>query len=117
MSAHNFNYSYEYVGVKTMPLSVDDDTQIVINITVSLTAVDQADLSQSLTQEMHTSLDNVFSYKHNGLPDGFINVNDLTNEKVIEWYQSKTNTSELDIYFTWQIYGAEEVEPIIDSGE
>ena len=46
MATHNFNYTYEYVGVKTMPLSFTDETQIVKNITVRVTAVDQADSSQ-----------------------------------------------------------------------
>jgi len=108
MAAHNFDYSYEYVGVKTMPLNVDDDTQIVRNITVKVTAVDQADSSQSLSEEQYVALDGVYSYKHDGLPDTFIPVEDLTETKVIEWFKSKVQTSDLDNYFTWQIYGIEE---------
>jgi len=108
MAAHNFDYSYEYVSVRTMPLSVDDETQIVRNITVRVTAVDKADSSQSLTEEQHISLDNVYSYKHEGLPDTFIPVEDLTETKVIEWFKEKVQVSDLDNYFTWQIYGIEE---------
>lgn len=109
MAVHNFNYTYEYVGVKTMPVSFSDDTQIVKNITVRVTAVDQADNSQSLTEEQYASLDDVYSYKHDGLPSGFIPVENLTEEKVIEWFKAKVDTEDLDIYFTWQIYGHEEV--------
>ena len=43
MAVHNFNYTYEYVGVKTMPRSREDDTQIVREVCVAVTAVDQAD--------------------------------------------------------------------------
>jgi hypothetical protein len=108
MAAHNFDYSYEYVGVKTMPLNVDDDTQIVRNITVKVTAVDQDDSSQSLSEEQHVALDGVYSYKHDGLPDTFIPIEDLTDSKVIEWFKAKVQTNDLDNYFTWQIYGIEE---------
>lgn len=108
MAAHNFDYSYEYVGVKTMPLNVDDDTQIVRNITVKVTAVDQADSSQSLSEEQYVALDGVYSYKHDGLPDTFIPIEDLTDSKVIEWFTEKVQVSDLDNYFTWQIYGIEE---------
>ncbi len=108
MAAHNFDYSYEYVGVKTMPLNIDDDTQIVRNITVKVTAVDQADSSQSLSEEQYVALDGVYSYKHDGLPDTFIPIEDLTDSKVIEWFKAKVQTNDLDNYFTWQIYGIEE---------
>ena len=42
MAVHNFNYTYTYVGVTTIPLSQTDNTQIVKNICVQVTAVDQA---------------------------------------------------------------------------
>lgn len=108
MAAHNFDYSYEYVGVKTMPLNVDDDTQIVRNITVKVTAVDQADSSQSLSEDQYVALDGIYSYKHDGLPDTFIPIEDLTDSKIIEWFKEKVQVSDLDNYFTWQIYGIEE---------
>ncbi len=117
MAVHNFNYTYEYVGVRTMQLSSTDDTAIVKSINVRVTAVDQADNSQSLSEEQYVSLDGVFSYKHDGLPSGFILVKNLTEEKVLEWFKSKVDTADLDVYFTWQIYGAEEVSPIIDNDE
>ena len=108
MATHNFNYTYEYVGVKTMPLSFTDETQIVKNITVRVTAVDQADSSQLLSEEQYVALDGVYSYKHDGLPDTFIPIEDLTDSKVIEWFKAKVQTNDLDNYFTWQIYGIEE---------
>ena len=114
MATHNFNYTYEYVGVRTMELSFSDNTKIVKNITVRVTAVDQDDSSQSLSEEQYVSLDGVFSYKHDGLPSGFIPVENLTEEKVIEWFKAKVNTEDLDVYFTWQIYGADEVSPIVE---
>ena len=63
---------------------------------------------------MYSPLEGVYSYKEDGLPDGFINIDDVTNAKVIEWYQDTVQTSDLDIYFTWQIYGPEEVAPVTD---
>ena len=116
MAVHTFNYTYTYVGVKTMPRSLEDDTQIVREVCVEVKAVDKADATKTLTENMHSPLDGVYSYKHEGLPENFINVADLTHAKVIEWYQNTVETTDLDIYFTWQLYGAEEVAPINDLG-
>jgi hypothetical protein len=117
MAVHNFNYSYEYVSCKTIPLSMNDDTQIVKHVTVRVTAVDQADATQTLSTDMQVPLDNVYSYKSNGLPDDFILYDDLTEQNLIDWYKATTETSDLDIYFTWQIYGREEVDAITEGGE
>lgn len=117
MAVHNFNYDYEYVGCKTIAFSMNDDTQIVKNVTVRVTAVDQADSSTSLSEEMSVSLDGVYEYKSNGLPDNFILFDNLTDENIIDWYKATTETSDLDVYFTWQIYGIEEVDPIVEDEE
>jgi len=114
MAVHNFNYTYSYVSVKTMAKSIDDDTQIVREVCVAVTAVDQADSSKTMTENMYSPLMGVFSLQDNDLPSGFILVSSLTNSKVIEWYQSTVTTDDLDIYFTWQIYGAGEVAPILE---
>lgn len=114
MAVHNFNYTYEYVGVKTMPRSREDDTQIVREVCVAVTAVDQADSTQTMTENMYSPLEGVYSYRHDGLPEGFINIDDVTDAKVIEWYQNTVNTDDLDVYFTWQIYGPGEVAPITE---
>jgi len=61
MATHNFNYTYEYVGVKTMPLSREDNTQIVREVCVAVTAVDQADGTQTMTENMYSPLEGVYS--------------------------------------------------------
>lgn len=114
MAVHNFDYSYEYVSCKTIPLSMVDDTQIVKHITVKVTAVDQADSSKIASTDMQVPLDGIYSYKFDGLPDDFIPFNDLTNEKIIDWYKAKTETSNLDIHFTVALYGREEIDPPIN---
>lgn len=111
MALHNFNYTYNYVGVKTMPLSIDDNTQIVRSVCVDVTATDQSDPSQTLTERMHSPLDGVYSYKYDGLPSDFIPIEDVTNEKVIEWYQATVDQENLDVHFTAAIYGQEELNP------
>lgn len=114
MAVHNFNYSYEYVGCKTIPLSMDDDTQIVKHITIKVTAIDQVDSSKTASTDMEVSLDGIYSYKFDGLPDNFIQVEDLTNQKIIDWYKAKTQIADLDIHFTVVIYGREEIDPPIN---
>ena len=111
MAAHSFNYTYEYVSVRTMPLSREDNTQIVRSVCVNVTAVDQADATQTLTQKMHSPLDGVYSYRDEGLPEGFILLEDVTNDKVIEWYLATVDQTELDIWFTREIYGEDELNP------
>jgi len=54
---------------------------------------------------MYASLDGVYSYAVDGLPSNFIQVSDLTDTKAIEWWQATTTINDLNIYFTWQIYG------------
>lgn len=111
MAIHNFNYTYALDSVNTIPLSMTDNTLIVKNVCVEVTAVDQADNTQTMTEKMYASLSGVYSYKTDGLPEDFILVEDLTNDKAIEWYQATTTTQDLDAYFTWQLYGWEEVDP------
>lgn len=114
MAIHNFNYTYEYVGVKTMPLSRQNNTQIIREVCVAVTAIDQADITQTITENMYAPLSDVYSYRHDGLPENFINIDDITDAKIIEWYKNTTSTEALDIYFTWQIYGPEEVDPVLE---
>lgn len=111
MAIHNFDYTYNLVKLNAMPLSMDDNTLIVKNVCVEVVAVDQADNTQTITEEMYASLSGVYSYKIDGLPDSFILIKDLTDNKAIEWYQATTTTQDLDAYFTWQLYGWEEVDP------
>jgi len=105
MATHTFNYTYSLDSITTMPISMKDTTQIVKNVCVSVTAVDVADNTQTLTEKMYASLDGVYSYAVDGLPSNFIQVSDLTDTKAIEWWQATTTINDLNIYFTWQIYG------------
>ena len=105
MATHTFNYTYTLDSITTMPISMTDATQIVKNVCVSVTAVDVANNTQTLTEKMYASLDGVYSYAVDGLPSDFIQVSDLTDTKAIEWWQATTTTNDLNIYFTWQIYG------------
>ena len=113
MAVHNFNYTYTFKSIKTMSLSKTDNTQIVKNVCVEVKAVDKADNSKTHTEKMYSPLDGVYSIRDNGLPSDFILVNDLTDAKIIEWYKNTVSEEDLDIYFTWQIYGAGEVSPIL----
>tara|TARA_R100000479_G_C6275274_1_gene160973 strand:+ start:91 stop:426 length:336 start_codon:yes stop_codon:yes gene_type:complete len=108
MATHTFNYTYSLDSISTMPLSMTDDTQIVKNVCVSVTAVDAADNTKTLTEKMYASLDGIYSYEVSGLPSDFIQVDDLTDAKAIEWWQATTTVDNLNIYFTWQIYGVAE---------
>jgi hypothetical protein len=108
MAIHNFDYTYNYVGIKTMPMSIDDSTQIVREICVEVTAVDQADSSQTLSENLYAPLQGIFSIRDNGLPDNFITVDNLTESNIINWYKNSTTTEDLDGYFTWKIYGPDE---------
>ena len=111
MAIHNFNYSYAYVGVHTTPLSEHDDTAIVTEITVAVTATDKADSSKTLTENF-SKVFSPFSIKDNGIPSDFILIKNLTNAQVIQWYKDIENETRLDAIFTWKIYGPAEVDTI-----
>ena len=111
MAIHNFNYSYAYVGVHTTPLSETDDTAIVTEVTVAVTAVDQEDSSKTLT-ESFSKVFNPYPIKDNGTPEDFIQVADLTNTQVIDWYKAIEPEDRLNAIFTWKIFGPEEVDTI-----
>jgi len=112
MAIHNFNYTYTLDTVNTIPLSMSNNTLIVKNVCVEVIAVDKADKTQTITEKMYASLSGVYSYKIDGLPENFILISDLTDNKAIEWYQATTTIEDLDAYFTWQLYGWEEVDPM-----
>jgi hypothetical protein len=110
MAIHTFNYTYTLDSITTMPLSMTNNTQIVKNVCISVTAVDQADNTKTKTEKMYASLSGIWSYATDGLPSDFIQVDDLTNEKAIEWWQATTTTDDLNGYFTWQVYGVAEMD-------
>ena len=108
MAIHNFNYTYGYIGVHTTPLSQNDDTAIVTEITVAVTAIDQEDSSQTLTENF-SKVFSPFAIKDNGTPQNFIPIGSLTNAQVINWYKAIEGEDRLDAIFTWKIYGPDEV--------
>jgi len=111
MAVHNFNYTYAYVGIHTTPLSQNDDTAIVTEVTVAVTAVDQADSSKTLTENF-SQVFSPFSIQDDGIPGDFIQVASLTNAQVINWYKAIEDEAKLNIVFTWKIYGPAEVDTI-----
>ena len=111
MAIHNFDYSYAYVGVHTTPLSKDDDTAIVTEITVAVTATDQADNTVTHTENF-SKVFSPFAIKDNGIPSDFILIEDLTESQVIDWYKAIQDETSLNDIFTWKIFGPEEVSPI-----
>ena len=52
MPIHNFDFSYKYNSMKTMPKSIDDDTQIVREVCVEVTGVDVLDSEKTHTKKM-----------------------------------------------------------------
>tara|TARA_R110001632_G_scaffold156292_1_gene274594 strand:+ start:987 stop:1343 length:357 start_codon:yes stop_codon:yes gene_type:complete len=111
MAIHKFNYTYEYVGVQTTPLSQYDDTAIVTEITVAVTAKDQEDSAQTLTENF-SKVFSPFVIQDTGIPENFISINSLTDNQVINWYKDIEDEERLNAIFTWKIYGPEEVDTI-----
>ena len=114
MAVHNFNYTYAYVSCKATPKSATDNTMIVREITLDITGVDQADSSQSITLQ-HTKVVNHNHLKSaETLPESFINVDSITNQQMIDWAMDGVSEEDLNGYFTWQLYGWEEVDPTVE---
>ena len=109
MAIHTFNYTYTLDSITTMPLSMTDDTKIVNNVCINVTAVDVADDTKTHTEKMYASLSGVWTYAVDDLPEDFILVDDLTDAKAIEWWLSTTTADDLNGYFTWQVYGFAEM--------
>ena len=116
MAIHNFNYTYTYQSCKAVPKSIDDDTLIVREVTIEIVAVDQADPSQSITLVETTPLDYLPLQDAETLPDSFIPIDEITNQQMVDWFLAKVTDTVLDGYFTWQLYGADEVDPVPDGG-
>jgi hypothetical protein len=110
MAIHNFNYTYSYDSAKSTPKNHTDNTQIIREITLEITAVDQADSSKTLTLKQTK----VPSYAHltgdATLPDSFIQIENITNQQMIDWYKIGLDTNVLDAFFTWKLYGVEELD-------
>lgn len=117
MAVHNFNYTYTYQSCRAIPKSQTDNTLIVREITIEIIAVDQADSSQSITLTETRAIDYVELRSAESLPDDFINIDDITNQQMIDWFLDGVTTESMDGFCTWQLYGAEEVHPITDLSE
>ncbi len=114
MAVHNFDYTYAYVSCKATPKSVSDRTLIVREITVEITATDQADATQSITLEQSKVVNHNHLKSAETLPESFIQINNITNQQMIDWFTEGVTTEDLDGYFTWQLYGWEEVDPTVE---
>lgn len=112
MAVHNFDYTYSYVSCKASPKAFDDPTLVVREVTIAVTAVDQAAPSQSITLNQSKVLDHHHILSAEELPENFIPIDDITQQQMIDWYLEEITTETLDGFFTWQLYGAEEVSPI-----
>jgi len=113
MAVHNFNYTFTYKSCKTTPKSFSDNTQIVREITCTVAAVDQADSSQTLTIDITNAISYHALQDADSLPDSFIPVASITEAQMVTWLRQAmgtTDASEMDGYFTWQLYGPEEVD-------
>ena len=42
------------------------------------------------------------------------NNDNITNQQMIDWFTEGVTTEDLDGYFTWQLYGWEEVDPTVE---
>ena len=109
MPIHNFDYSYKYNSMKTMPKSINDDTQIVREVCVEVTGVDVLDSEKTHTEKMYSQLEGVYSLRDNDLPPDFILLKDITEQQIIDWYKKTVALEDLNIFFTWQIFGIDEV--------
>ena len=114
MAIHNFNYTYSYVRCKATPKSIDDPTLIVREVTIEVTAVDQADSSQSIVLEQSRAIDHHHLKSAEELPGSFIPIDDITEQQMIDWFLDGVTTDNLDGFFTWQLYGPDEVDPVTD---
>ncbi len=109
MAIHNFDYTYEFVNCETTFKSGTDTTAIVAQVTVNITAVDQADDTKTITTQETRAL-NYGLLQSQALPDSFIPVSELTNDQMINWFKAGVSTTDLNGFYTWQLYGYAEMD-------
>lgn len=110
MAIHNFNYTYEFVSCETTFKSGTDTTPIIAQVTVSITAVDQADDTQTITTQETRALNYHYLQSAIELPESFIQLGNVTTNQMIEWFKAGTATADLDGFYTWQLYGYAEMD-------
>jgi len=110
MAIHNFNYTYEFVSCETVFKNGTDNTPIVSQVTIDITAVDQADDTQTITTRETRALDYHYLQSAIELPESFIQLGSVTTNQMIEWFKAGTTTEDLDGFYTWQLYGYAEMD-------
>lgn len=110
MAIHNFNYTYEFVSCETVFKNGIDNTPIVSQVTIDITAVDQADNTQTITTRETRALSYGYLQAASELPKSFIPVSKLTNDQMINWFKAGVSTTDLDGFYTWQLYGYAEMD-------
>ena len=86
-----------------------DSTPLVCSVTISVTAVDQADNTKTITTNETKALD-YFYLQDADLPGSFIPLASVTNQNMIDWFKDGMVTSDFDGYYTWQLYGHAEMD-------
>ena len=110
MAIHNFDYTYEFVSCETTFRSGTDKTQIIAQVTVDITAVDKADDTKTITTRETRALSYGYLQSAATLPESFIEVANVTNNKMIDWFKDGTSTTDLDGFYTWKLYGYAEMD-------
>jgi hypothetical protein len=110
MAVHTWNKTYSFKQGYQKPRSKDDPTPLITKVTVTINAVDAADATQTISIDETRSLD-YYHLQSQDLPESFIPVNDITEQKMIDWFLAGTSNEDLDGFLTWQHYGWQEVSP------
>ena len=113
MAVHNFDYTFEFVSINAVLI---DNTKIVNQAKCKVSAVDKTDASKT-----GSSIETVYFCpydKAKTLPNSdFVDLDSLTDTKVVEWvsevYEDKSN---LDVLFTYIVYGADVLNPPEEGG-
>lgn len=110
MAIHNFDYTYEFVKCETTFKSGSDRTAIVAQVTVNVTAVDKADDTKTITTEETRALNYGYLQTAASLPESFVEIANVTNDQMIDWFKEGTSTTDLDGFYTWKLYGYAEMD-------
>ena len=92
-----------------MRRSGTDSTPLVSSVTISITAVDQADNSKTITTEETRPLD-YFYLQDADLPGSFIPLANVTDQNMIDWFKDGMVTADFDGYYTTKLYGTAEMD-------
>ena len=109
MAMHNFDYTYEFVSCETVPRWEVDSTPLVRSVVINVTAVDKADNSKTISLNEMKSLD-YFYLQDADLPGSFIPIASVTNQNMIDWYKDGITSDDMDVYFTYKLYGVEDLD-------